>query len=191
MSSRRPLILLDIDGVCSPMCPPDQLDTRWAPWGRATCGWNRGWVSPTLGHALSALTPHADVWWCSGWEDEAPRYGTELGVPSWPYIPILNSPEAGMFKLKSVIAQVGQRPVWWFDDEHNPASEQWAARRTAAGIPTVSAPIDNKRGLRPEDLSSATNWARAIDHNIAPPPPDLAFQPGTVDRYRSTQPRRE
>ncbi|WP_137726362.1 hypothetical protein [Prescottella subtropica] len=158
----RPLILLDIDGVCSPMCPADQLDTTWTSWRRATCGWNKGWVPAALGPTLTALTMHTDIWWCSGWESEAHRYGTELGVPHWPYIPILNSPDADMFKLPSVIAQVGERPVWWFDDEHNPASTQWAAHRTATGIPTVAANIDSRRGLHPENLAAAANWAYRI-----------------------------
>ncbi|MDH6283966.1 hypothetical protein [Prescottella agglutinans] len=158
----RPVVLLDIDGVCSPMCPVDELDAAWAPWRRVSCGWNRGWVSAGLADALVALGEHADVWWCTGWESEALFYGTELGVPTWPYLPLLNVPDQGMFKLASVIASVGDRPVWWFDDEHNDASDQWATDRTSAGIATVAAHIDDQRGLRADDLAAVGRWARTI-----------------------------
>lgn len=154
----RPVVLLDIDGVCSPMCPADQLERAWAPWHRAQCGWNKGWVSPSLGLALTALSEHAEIWWCSGWEGEAPLYGNELGVSFWPHLPMLNVPDGGMFKLASVIAAVGSRPVWWWDDEHNEATQEWSAVRSAQGIPTICAPIDDQRGLRPEDLSDAEEW---------------------------------
>lgn len=155
----RPLILLDIDGVCSPMCASHDLDDRWAPWSRVSCGWNKGWVSVPLADALTSLSECADVWWCTGWEDEAIVYSRELGVPDWPYLPLLNDADQGMFKLSSVIAGVGDRPVWWFDDEHNAASHQWSADRSAAGVPTVTLHIDDQLGLRSEDVAAAQHWA--------------------------------
>lgn len=34
----NPVILLDIDGTCSPMCACDLLPRQWAPWVRSQFG---------------------------------------------------------------------------------------------------------------------------------------------------------
>lgn len=155
----KPAVLIDIDGVCSPMCSSDRMPVRWAPWERVQCGWNRGWVSATLGAALRALTEGAELFWCTGWEEEAARFGTHLGVDA-PWVPLGAGSVDRMWKLPGVESHLAGRPLWWIDDEHDDSSRQWAADRTASGVPTTVVACDPDVGVTSDDVEAAARWTK-------------------------------
>lgn len=156
-----PVILLDIDGTCSPMCAADLLPPQWAPWERGQFGWNKGWTSTSLATALHSLTQAAEVQWCTGWEADAARYGAALDIDvSW--VPLGVGGGDSMWKLSAVDAALRGRPVWWIDDEHNASSTQWAAERTAAGIPTTVVACDPNVGVTSDDIAAALCWAEQV-----------------------------
>lgn len=154
----RPVILLDIDGTCSPMCPSDLLPERWAPWERSQFGWNKGWTSTALGAALAELAQVAEVYWCTGWESEAALYGAALGLDA-PWVPIGAGGAGRMWKLSAVDKILPDRPVWWIDDEHDDSSRQWAAGRAACGVPMVVVACDPNAGIAGGDVADAARWA--------------------------------
>lgn len=159
-----PVILLDIDGTCSPMCASDLLPKRWAPWVRSQFGWNKGWTSTAMAAALQSLAQVADVRWCTGWEAEAAAYGAALGLDA-PWVPIGSGGAGRMWKLSAVDAALPDQPVWWIDDEHDDSSRQWAADRTARGVATTVVACDPDIGITADDVAAATRWAELLQRS--------------------------
>lgn len=157
----RPVILLDIDGTCSPMCASDQLPARWAPWVRSQFGWNKGWTSTALGTALHELAQVADVQWCTGWESEGTAYGAALGLDA-PWVPLGSGGAGRMWKLSAVDTALPDRPVWWIDDEHDDSSNVWAADRAARGVATTVVACDPNVGVTADDVAAAARWVEQL-----------------------------
>lgn len=156
-----PVILLDIDGTCSPLCASDHLPREWVPWERGSFGWNKGWTSPVLGAALAQLALVADVRWCTGWEEEAARYGQVLGLEV-PWVPIGAGGAGRMWKLSAVEQALPDRPVWWIDDEHGHSSQEWAAARSGRGLPTTAVACDPNVGVTSDHVADAARWAEQV-----------------------------
>lgn len=156
-----PVILLDIDGTCSPMCASNLLPGRWEPWVRGQFGWNKGWTSAAMATALQSLAQIADVRWCTGWEAESAAYGAALGLDS-PWIPLGAGCSERIWKLSAVDAALPDRPVWWIDDEHDDSSTQWAETRTARGVPTTVVACDPNVGLTSYDVQAAARWVGGV-----------------------------
>ncbi len=154
----KPVILVDIDGVCNPLSAAPRLRPEWT-WRMASCGWNRGWVAPELGTLLVSLTAVADVMWCTGWEEEAVRYGSHLGVPEWPWLTLTASQAAAdHWKIPSIDSHLADRPICWFDDENAAAAQQWAERRNQR-IPTLFIEVNDAVGLTEAEVWRAYDWA--------------------------------
>ncbi|KJR10525.1 hypothetical protein [Gordonia sihwensis] len=88
------------------------------------CGWNSGRVSSELGRFLTDLANYADIPWCTAWEEEPRLYRRALGVPDWPWLTFPSFDDPRMWKLSAIEPAIGDRPVWWFDDEHADESIQ-------------------------------------------------------------------
>jgi hypothetical protein len=158
---RKPLLLVDIDGVIS----------LWgfAPDARPPGVWTLvdgigHYLSTTAAEQLRELAGAYELTWCSGWEekanDELPR---TVGVGPLPFLSFDRVPTPGNthWKLGAIDAHVGDRPVAWIDDAFTPACRAWARRRSA---PTLLVPTVPERGLTAEEASILAGWepARAL-----------------------------
>jgi hypothetical protein len=63
------------------------------------------------------------------------------------------------WKLESVDAYAGERPLAWIDDAFNPACHEWAATRAAA---TLLVPTHPDRGLTSREARVLEAWAREL-----------------------------
>ena len=141
MSNRqRPLLILDVDGVLSPT-------GRSVPPGfeRVTSDAFDVVVCPQHGEWLRSLTSLFEPVWGTTWGDAANAvFGSVLGLPSWPVIPLVNLPRDGTRKLSAVSRYVDERAVAWVDDELYDDAREWAEARSA---PTLLLPTRPSVGL--------------------------------------------
>jgi hypothetical protein len=181
-SGRKPLLMVDIDGVISLFGFPAGL-----PW-EATGRWETRGVdeeSPARGPAGSIHTidgvPHYlsnaaavhlvelaqefELVWASGWEEKADEYLPHLlGLPRG--LPHLRFERDGMvrttnahWKLGAIEAHAGSRPLAWIDDSFDEECHMWARRRDA---PTLLVQTIAERGLTNKEAGLLREWAQAL-----------------------------
>ena len=153
---RKPLLLVDVDGVISlfgfaPERPPEGAF-------QAIDGIVH-FISAAAGGHLLALAADFELVWCSGWEEKANEYLPRLlGLPApLPYLVFERAPgrTRAHWKLEAIDAFAGRRALAWIDDAFNEACAQWARRRPA---PTLLVPTDPARGLTVEDERTLRSW---------------------------------
>jgi hypothetical protein len=134
-------------------------------------------LSSTAAAHLLSLAEHFELVWASGWEERAGEHLPHLlGLP--PSLPFLRfshpsdadpagasgpgqaptGPQATLahWKLESVDAYAGDRPLAWIDDAFNPACEEWAANRRAATLLVATDPVT---GLTRREARLLEAWA--------------------------------
>jgi hypothetical protein len=90
-------------------------------------------LNPAHGPALLKLAADsgAELMWATFWEGHANTWvAPHVGLPTLPVVPIPFRPRwgpdsvatAGTWKLKNVLARLGDRPFIWFDDDANPVN---------------------------------------------------------------------
>jgi hypothetical protein len=164
--SRRPLLMVDIDGVIS-LFGAVSLD------GRGTGSAREGSLHSIEGipHFLSSaaaahlleLAPLFDLVWASGWEEKAGEHLPRLlGLPR--DIPHLSF-ERGVgrsnahWKLDAIDSFAGGRPLAWIDDALNDACREWARARAA---PTLLVQTEPELGLTGRETDVLARWARGL-----------------------------
>ena len=163
-ADRRPLLLLDIDGVLNPT-------GRGEDCGFLPSNLHGFRVSLCLDHGvlLNDLDREGEVelCWATTWNENAnhdvgPALGLSRPLPVLPIDRALAGPvPAGTnWKTPSVVAGVGDRPCAWIDDWIGPPEQQWAEDRILAGIPTLLIRTDPGVGLLPEHVDRVRSWAR-------------------------------
>lgn len=178
----RPLLMVDIDGVISLFGSPGDSAhpsrdpagaSREAPAHDASHTRARGslhsidgiphFLSATAAEHLLALWPVFELVWASGWEEKANEYLPHLlGLPApLPYL----SFERGVggtrytkahWKLDSIDAYAGVRPLAWIDDVFNEACHAWARTRAA---PTLLVQTTPEQGLTDLELEQLLAFA--------------------------------
>lgn len=120
--SRKPLLLLDIDGCVSPRgaasgCKIVQLG-----------GWKIP-VSPVCATELPKLSSIYHVVWCTDWRESANVLGAELGLPELPFVNIGAHEPSGWRKLTAVQSYLAghdpEIPIAWADDQMTPTAKTW------------------------------------------------------------------
>ena len=183
---RKPLLLVDIDGVVSLFAPagaPGVSGGGGAP--HALAGGHAGeadaiegsfhaiegiphFLSSTAAAHLLGLAREFELVWASGWEEKANEHLPRLlGLPAaLPFIPFSRSssltrrtPRAH-WKLASITAYVGARPLAWVDDAFNAACHEWASAR---GIPTLLVGTLPERGLTSREAGTLHRWVRSLE----------------------------
>lgn len=155
---RKPLLLLDIDGVLSLF----DFAVDAPPAGRfATIDGIVHYLSDGAGEQLLALGSAFELVWCSGWEEKANEYLPHLlGLPGpLPFLSFDRSPGHGQahWKLAAIDAHAGRRPLAWVDDALDDACHRWARRRDAPTLLVATAPAVGLTGGQVEQLLA---WAR-------------------------------
>jgi len=161
----RPLLMVDIDGVISLFGSPQRRPGEHG----STDGCFHS-IDGTPHFLSSAAAAHLlelgslfDLVWASGWEERANEHLPHLlGLP--PALPFLRFARApgratAHWKLASIDAYAGERPLAWIDDALGPACEQWAAARAAPTLLVQTAP---ERGLTAHEAELLRAWARQL-----------------------------
>jgi hypothetical protein len=158
-SSDKPLLFIDIDGVVSLFgFGQTSIPER--------CSWHQvdgivHLLSHDAAENLLALSELFDPVWCTGWKDRANDHLPHvLGLGPFPHLVFGASP--GHWKLASVRAHAGARPLAWIDDDLNDAVRGWAAERNSAGTPTLLVQTQPATGLTAELAAGLRDWALAL-----------------------------
>jgi hypothetical protein len=140
-------------------------------------------LSSTAAAHLLSLSELFELVWASGWEERANEHLPQLlGLPAGlPFLRFARGGGAGVagaggataaaaagsaagpqttlahWKLESIDAYAGERPLAWIDDAFNPACHRWAAVRP---WPTLLVQTDPERGLTAREAGILEAWAR-------------------------------
>lgn len=121
-----PAILLDIDGVISPMGGVEGLKRK-----SRQVQFSNFAVTDRVERFFSRLShDNVDVIWASTWEEESLVLGQELGIRDSGYLELGGMHEQGTwFKenaVKNFISKNGHRKIVWLDDEIPDDLIKWA-----------------------------------------------------------------
>ncbi|HEX4564778.1 MAG TPA: hypothetical protein VH115_10010 [Solirubrobacteraceae bacterium] len=182
-TGRRPLLLVDIDGVISLFArDPSRAAVRAGALGNDSAARPAAegalhsidgilhYLSATAAGHLLALTRVFDLVWASGWEEKADEYlphllGVPAGLPFLRFAPAARRGSAGglsvaaHWKLDAVDAYAGDGALAWIDDAFNDACHAWAAARAA---PTLLVPTVPERGLSEAEALQLEAWAARL-----------------------------
>lgn len=161
---RKPLLMVDIDGVISLFggVTRERLGGSVEGSFHAIEGIPH-FLSATAAAHLLALEPSFELVWASGWEERAGEHLPHLlGLPK--SLPFLRFSRAvgranAHWKLDAIGAYAAGRPLAWIDDAFNPACHEWAAARSA---PTLLVQTDPEVGLTTVETRQLEGWARAL-----------------------------
>jgi hypothetical protein len=153
---RRPLLVLDVDGVLLPYLPNAHRGPAPRGFHDARAWGFNVWVPDHLPPALPALAQRFEVVWCTDWEDAANTEARKLfGLPE---LRVLRAAprQGGWWKLTAVAEYAGERPLAWADDQMSSATRRWASSR---GAPTLLLAPQPDRGLSPRQLGLIRRFA--------------------------------
>jgi hypothetical protein len=143
-AGRRPLLLVDIDGVVSLF----GFGAEARPDGSFhSIDGIPHFLSSAAAEHLLALAPIFELVWASGWEEKANEYLPHLlGLPTLPHLSFERSVGRANahWKLDAIDAHAGLRPLAWIDDAFNEACHEWARARSA---PTLLVKTEPAVGL--------------------------------------------
>jgi hypothetical protein len=164
---RRPLLMVDIDGVLSLFGgwqpASGAVDDRTLDGSLHSIDGIPHFLSSTAAAHLLELSSQFDLVWASGWEERANEHLPHLlGMP--PELPFLRFPRAvgrsnAHWKLETIDAYADGRAVAWIDDALNDACREWADARSA---PTLLVETDPTRGLTDQEAQQLSAWAHAL-----------------------------
>ena len=160
---QKPLLMVDIDGVVSlfgfPSDPP--VDGAFHQIEGIP-----HFLSSTAAAHLLALSSLFDLVWASGWEEKANEHLPRLlGLPApLPFLRFSRGSDGtgsthAHWKLESIEAYAGRRPVAWIDDAFHPACHEWAKARAAPTLLVRTAP---EEGLTSREAEVLVAWAAEL-----------------------------
>lgn len=155
MDPRKPLLLVDVDGVLNPyaadVCPEGYREYHFFPDQEPVR------LAQVHGEWLLGLAEAFDLVWATGWGEMAHRHiSPVLGLPKFPAIAFPPVPFAPLEKLPAIDAFVRARPLAWIDDVISEEAQHWAAQR---GSPTLIVKVDPAIGLTIDIVTRLEEWA--------------------------------
>jgi hypothetical protein len=169
---RRPLLMVDIDGVISLFGGWERtgwgvqgvhLDSRPLDGSFHSIDGTPHFLSSTAAAHLLELSALFELVWASGWEERANEHLPRLlGLP--PALPFLRFSRAvgranAHWKLDAIDAYAKRRPLAWIDDAFNPACHEWARTRKA---PTLLVQTMPEHGLTSLEAEHLAEWAQTL-----------------------------
>ena len=154
-----PLLFVDIDGVISLF---GFSHTR--PAGRwVNVDGILHFLSATAGEHLLRLAERFELVWCSGWEDRANDHLPHVLALPGP-LPFLtfdrsSTKQRAHWKLASIEAHAGARPLAWIDDAFDGACRSWANERAA---PTLLVATEPAVGITEAHVAQLERWASRL-----------------------------
>jgi hypothetical protein len=158
MSSPRPILAVDVDGVISLFGydeTPAESRLEMVD-GMLHC------ISLATGGRLRRLAEHYDLVWATGWEDKANFYLPPLlGLPELPHLTFDGAARFGSahWKLGPLDAYGQGRALAWVDDNFDESCYRWAQERRE---PTLLVPTEPALGLEEVQTEALAGWARAL-----------------------------
>ncbi|MFC5202789.1 hypothetical protein [Streptomyces kaempferi] len=174
--TRRPLLLIDVDGPLNPYAAnpnrrPDGYHTHrmrpsgWQqPWQKPL----RVWLNPGHGPALTALP--FDLVWCTTWAAEANEWiAPHLGLPPLPVVewdteqapgPRRDQPGGTFWKTQHVVTWAQGRPFAWIDDDIDDRDRAYVAEHHDG--PALLHLVSPRLGLLEPDFTALTEWADGL-----------------------------
>lgn len=162
---RRPLLMVDVDGVISlfgfsrealPAGSFQQIDGI------------PHFISAEAGPHLLALAERFELVWATGWEEKANEHlPWLLGLPApLPYLSFEHEVGAGNahWKLAAIDRHAAGRPMAWIDDSFNDACHAWAAARPAQTLLVQTLP---HCGLTAREAQLLIEWAGRLEGRAA------------------------
>jgi hypothetical protein len=170
---RKPLLLVDIDGVLSLFGFPAHASPE------GSLHFIDGiphFLSASAARHLLGLVSLFELVWCSGWEEKADEHLPHLlGLPSGlPHLSFERRSHArdtgatesaasksirGHWKLDAIDAYARGRPLAWIDDCIDAACHVWGQARRA---PTLLVQTVPERGLTEREAVQLQAWAQAL-----------------------------
>jgi hypothetical protein len=158
-AERRPLLLVDIDGVISLF----GFAAGTQPEGSLhSIDGIPHFLSSSAAEHLLAISPSFELVWASGWEEKANEYLPHLlGLPALPHLSFERSvgKTNAHWKLDAIDAYAGVSPLAWIDDAFNDACHEWAQERQAPTLLVQTTPASGLTGREAEILG---RWAREL-----------------------------
>lgn len=144
---RRPLLLLDVEGVLNPFaadgCPQGYREHVFFPGEEPPVR-----LCDAHGPWLADLGREFELVWATAWADEANALLTPvLNLPTLPVVRFPPVPFDPAEKAPVIDAFIGDHPAAWVDDAHTPVAWTWAQSRT---VPTLLVTTHPARGLTPQ-----------------------------------------
>lgn len=156
---KLPLLLVDIDGVISLFAfedGPPQAGSFHSIDGIPH------FLSAKAAEHLLALTASFELVWASGWEEKANEYLPHLlGLPKLPHLSFEGrvGRTNAHWKLDSIEAYAGERPLAWIDDAFNEACHEWAGARMQPTLLVQTMPAE---GLTQREAAILERWAQDL-----------------------------
>ncbi|WND33985.1 hypothetical protein RI578_06610 [Streptomyces sp. BB1-1-1] len=182
MTSRRPLLLLDVDGPLNPFAaPPHRRPAGYGTHRLKPDTWIaqhdrlpehrvkplRVWLNPAHGPALQALP--FDLVWATTWEHDANEWiGWRIGLPRTEDLPVIefgdqfvSRPDGTYVKTWRVVEYSAGRPFAWVDDQITAVDQAYVDRHHDG--PALLHWVDPAKGLTDDDFAALTAWAARLD----------------------------
>jgi hypothetical protein len=161
MGMARPLLLVDVEGVLTPLVAarPDLTYQEHNIHG------DQLWLTRQHGAWLTELAAVFEPMWATTWEHDANRFiapavglADPLPVIEFRHGRMPSDATDGIWKRPDVERATHGRALAWFDDDFGPSDLAWAAQRTAAGTPTLLLACDPLIGLTRQHVDAALAW---------------------------------
>jgi hypothetical protein len=155
MTTERPVLLIDVDGVLNVYgvddCPEGYAEFELFPDDDEPAR-----LCVLHGEWLRELGEQFDLAWASGWGFDAHRVlGPILGLEEFPYVPMPAIPFPPAEKVPAIAAFLGERQAAWLDDVVTPEARAWARERSA---PTLLVDVDHRNGLERRHVDELMAW---------------------------------
>jgi hypothetical protein len=154
---RKPLLLLDVDGVLNPFpdTPDGYSEYRFFPEDDEPvrlCAEHADW--------LRELTADFEIAWVSAWGGAANEHiCSAFGLPAFRVVALPEAPFEPREKVPAVAAFAGDRPAAWVDDVVTDEARAWSRSRRA---PTLLVEVASARGLTRAEVERLEGWVAGL-----------------------------